>query len=128
MKRLKPEDLPEVLTDEILYTLAEMAEETAVSEDWIECSLKLTDEQKFLVYEKRSEVRKIKENERFESMTEEERQKEKEKWKQWYENVDPNKFYGNMGQPETPQEYNNRYGVWPPGYDNNGDKTEENQS
>ena len=125
MERLKPEDLPEVLTDEILYTLAEMAEETPVSEDWIKCSSKLTDKQKFLVFEKRSEVRKNKENERFASMTKEERQKEKEKWKQWYENADPNKFYGNMGQPETPQEYKNRYGVWPPGYDKNGNKIEK---
>jgi hypothetical protein len=32
------------------------------------------------------------------------------------------KFYGNMGQPETPTEFKARHGVWPPGYDEHGNK------
>jgi hypothetical protein len=33
---------------------------------------------------------------------------------------DPHTFYGNMGQPDTPEEFKNRYEVWPPGYDKDG--------
>ena len=40
----------------------------------------------------------------------------------FYENPGPTGFYGNMGQPETVEEYKNRCGKYPPGYDENGIK------
>lgn len=122
MKELKPEDITENLSEEQLEILAEMANENPVPNEWIECSKKLSDEQKFQVYHKRGELMDRKEKERIEAMTREEKEKEIEKWRLWRENIDPDGFYGNMGQPETPQEFKNRYGVWPPGYDKNGNK------
>jgi hypothetical protein len=55
-------------------------------------------------------------------MSEEEKAEEARKWEQIKNDRDPNKFYGNMGQPDTPEQYKNRYGVWPSGYDEHGNK------
>jgi hypothetical protein len=122
MKRINPQEITENLTEEQLEILAEMANENPVPQEWIECSKRLNDEQKFQVYHKRGELIDRKEKERINAMTKEEKDKEDEKWRLWYANLDPYGFHGNMGQPETPQEFKNRYGVWPPGYDANGNK------
>jgi len=122
MKRIKPEDLPQILTEDILSILAEMSAEDPISEEWKQIGAKLTDEQKVLVHFKRVEIRKKREKERQASLTDEEKAAEKVKWLDWISKADPNGFYGNMGQPETAQEFKNRYGVWPPGYDKNGNK------
>ena len=122
MKRIKAEEITENLSEEQLEILAEMLDETPVSKEWIECHKKLTDEQIGQVHDKRGELRERKEQERINSMTKKEKEKEDEKWRKWHENLDPNGFWGNMGQPTTPQEFKNRYGVWPPGYDENGNK------
>lgn len=122
MKRIKAEEITENLSEEQLEILAEMLGETPVSKEWLECHKKLTDEQIGLVHDKRGELRERKEQERIAAMTKEEKKKEDEKWRKWHEKLDPYGFYGNMGQPDTPQEFKNRYGVWPPGYDENGHK------
>ena len=122
MRKISPEDITGKLSEEQLEILAEMLAEIAVSKEWIECHKKLTDEQIFQVHNKLGELIDRKEKERIKAMAKEEKEKEEEKWKLWYENLDPNGFYGNMGQPETPKEFKNRYGVWPPGYDENGYK------
>jgi hypothetical protein len=122
MKRIKAEEITENLSEEQLEILAEMSSEVPVSSEWVECSRKLTGVQKFQVYQKRGELRERKEQERIAAMTNEEKEKEDEKWRKWHENLDPYGFYGNMGQPDTPQEFKNRYGVWPLGYDENGHK------
>lgn len=124
MKRMRPEEITEHLSEEQLEILAGMLDETPVSKEWLECHKKLTDEQIFQVHNKLGELIQLREQQRINSMTREEKEKEDKKWQLWHENLDPNGFYGNMGQPETPQEYKNRYGVWPPGYDENGNKLE----
>jgi len=128
MKRIKAEELPDVLTEDIITTLAKMSDEIPQSKEWHEIFdiLSPTDYRK--VMDKKSELQKEKEKERQEKMTEQEKAEEAAKWERIRNDPDPNKFYGNMGQPETPQEYKNRYGVWPPGYDKNGNKIDENQS
>jgi len=127
MKRIKVEELPEVLTEDIIITLAEMSDEVPQSKEWYDIFdiLSPTDYRK--VMDKKSELQKQKENERQEKMTEQEKSEEAAKWERVRKDPDPNKFYGNMGQPVTPNEYKNRYGVWPPGYDENGNKIDENQ-
>lgn len=122
MKRINPEEITENLSEEQLEILAEMLSETPVSKEWILCHKKLTDEQIAQVHDKRGELRERKEQERINSLTAEEKTKENQEWKEYKENLDPYGFYGNMGQPDTPQEFKNRYGVWPPGYDENGNK------
>lgn len=122
MKRIKPEDLPKVLTEEDINTLAEMANEIPQSEEWHKIFGLLSPENFRKIMDRKVELQKERENARKESMTEEERKEEAAKWERIKNNRDPHKFYGNMGQPETPQEFKNRYGVWPPGYDENGNK------
>jgi hypothetical protein len=124
MKRLSPEDITEHLSEEQLEILAEMLDETPVSKEWLACHKKLSGEQIFQIHNKLGELIQRREEQRINAMTREEKRKEDEKWQLWHENLDPNGFRGNMGQPETPQEYKNRYGVWPPGYDENGNKLE----
>jgi flagellar motor switch protein FliM len=80
MKRISPEDITEKLSEEKLEALAEMASENPVPNEWIECSKKLNDEQKFQVYEKRGELRERKEQERINSMSKEEKEKEDERY------------------------------------------------
>lgn len=125
MKRIKPEDLPEILTDDVLKILAEMLAETPVSDEWKECYKKLTDEQLFLVHNTLSDIIQTKEESRKATMTEEERAEEKRKTDKFIENLKPTDFYGNMGQPETIEDLKNRNGEYPSGYDKNGNKIEE---
>ncbi len=116
MKRIKPIEISEELSEEQIETLAKMANEIPVSIDWIECSRKLNEKQKCLIYSKRIELRDEKEKRRVMNMTKEQRASEDKKWRLWYSNIDADSFHGNMGQPETPEEFRRRYGVWPPGY------------
>lgn len=120
MKRIKAEELPEILTEDIIYTLAEMSDEIPQSKEWHEIFDILSPEDYRKVMDKKSVLQKQKEQDRQEKMTEQEKAEEAKKWAKIVNDPDPNKFYGNMGQPETPQEYKNRYGVWPPGYDEDG--------
>jgi len=124
MKRIKPEELPETLTDEVINTLVEMASEfPKTTFDWANISELLEQRgQLNIILNKIEERQKQKEKERLESMSEEEKAQEEAKWEKIRNDPNPYKFYGNMGQPETVQEYKNRYGVYPPGYDEEGNK------
>ncbi len=122
MKTIKPEEISEPLTEGQLETLAEMLGEDPVSREWIECARRLSSEQIFQVHHKLRKLRRAKERDRLRAMSTEQKAAEDAQWKGRFANLDPNGFYGNMGQPETPQEFKNRYGVWPPGYDENGNK------
>ncbi|NJO01407.1 MAG: hypothetical protein HC880_06705 [Bacteroidia bacterium] len=122
MDKISAEEFPKKLTNKVIDILAKMLGEAPVSQEWIEINKKLTDDQKFIIHERLSQLRKEREKTRIESMTKEDQLKEKKKREEFFENADPHKFYGNMGQPETPQEFKNRYGVWPPGYDEHGNK------
>ena len=122
MKRIKPEEITENLSEEQLEILAEMLDETPVSNEWLECHKILTEEQVFQIHNKLGELIERKEKKRRAMMSKTEKEKEEQKLRKWYENLDSFGFYGNMGQPDTPEEFKNRYGVWPPGYDENGNK------
>jgi len=124
MKRIKPEELTTVLTDDMLYILAQMADEVPQSKEWHEIFEILSPKDYEKVEERRCDIQKQKELVRLALMTDEEKVKEAEKRKMMLENLekDPNTFYGNMGRPQTPEDYKNAYGVWPPGYDENGNK------
>ena len=107
MKRIKPEELPKELPDELIYILAEMAEEMPVSQEWKDCSKKLTDDQKFKVYETRSLVRENHKKEYLNSLTKEERKEEERKSDEWFKKAqEGNGFYGNMSRPEYPGKTN----------------------
>ncbi|MCF6140992.1 hypothetical protein L1S34_06820 [Flavobacterium sp. K77] len=47
---------------------------------------------------------------------------EDEEWKRLVQQKEDEKFYGNMGQPQNVFECKNRYGEWPNGFDENGNK------
>ena len=122
MKRIKVEELPKILTEEVINTLAEMANEVPQTKDWHQIFDLLCHDDLRRVMDRKLAIQQEQEKARKASMTEEEKADEAAKWERIKNDPDPNKFYGNMGQPETPQEYKNRYGVWPPGYDENGNK------
>ena len=122
MKRIKPENLPKVLTKKDIDTLAEMANEIPQSEEWRSIFELLSYEDIRKIMDRKVELQKEREKARRDAMTEEEKKEEAAKWERIKNDHDPHKFYGNMGQPGTHQEFKNRYGVWPPGYDENGNK------
>lgn len=119
---MNPEDITEYLNEIQLEILAEMLDEIPTSKEWIECHKKLSDEQLFKVHNKLGELIDRKEQQRINSMSKDDKEKDDEKWRLWYENADSNSFYGNMGQPVTLEDYKNRYGRYPVGYDENGNK------
>lgn len=117
MKRIINDEITQDLSEELLIKLATMANEVPVSKEWIEYSKMLSDHQKFQVYKKRGELIERKEQERIKLLTNDEKLKENKRWNEIKEDLDPHKFYGNMGSPVSIQDFKNRYGVWPPGYD-----------
>ena len=119
MKRIKPEELPSILTEEIIKTLVAMAREFPKKTfDWANVSEELEKRgQRRIILDRVTQEQQAEEKARKAAMSEEDKAKEAAAWERIKNDPDPNKFYGNMGQPETPQEYKNRYGVWPPGYD-----------
>ena len=124
MIRFTKETLPEKLTEGVIEVLVEMAlEEPKKTFDWAEVSeiLDKRGELKKVLAEVRIAKNKI-EQAKEDLKSPEQKAKEEREWKEFVRNADPHKFYGNMGEPTTPQEYKNRYGVWPPGYDKNSNK------
>ena len=125
MKRIKPEELPEILTPDVITTLAMMIDEVPQSKEWHEIFPMLSGDDYEKVEERRLELQQEAQREKRAAMTEEEKQKEKEWWENRAKNPNPDEFFGNMGQPETPEQFKNRYGVYPFGYDENGNKIEQ---
>ncbi len=122
MKIIKPNDLPRILTEDIVNILAEMADEMPQSQEWKEIFILLSHDDLRRIFDKKIEIQRRKTQEKYDLMSDEEKAEEAAKWEKLLKNKDPHKFYGNMGQPETPGEYKNRYGTYPPGYDDQGNK------
>ncbi|WP_374175262.1 hypothetical protein [Flavobacterium tructae] len=124
MKRITKEELPEILTDDIINILVEMAmEEPKLTFDWANVSDLLEERgQLKIILDKVRIIKKNIEQAKEDAKSEEQKKKEKEDWNEFVKNADPAGFYGNMGEPETPQQYKDKYGVWPPGYDERGNK------
>jgi len=125
VKRINPEELPEPLTVEAIDILAHMANEIPQSEEWHQIFSLLSHEDLRRVMDKRIEIQDEIHRQKRAVMTEEEKQKEKAWWDNRAKNPNPDEFFGNMGQPETPEQFKNRYGVYPFGYDENGNKIEQ---
>ena len=123
MKRINKEKLPEVLTEEIVNVLVEMAMEFPQTKEWHEV-FDLLDKrgQLMIVLDKVRIIKKGVEKAKEDAKSEEQKQAEEQQKQEFFKNIDPAKFYGNMGEPETPQQYKGKYGVWPPGYDEHGNK------
>lgn len=102
MKRIKPEEISKKLSKEALYTLAKMAEENPPSQEWIDCSKILTDEQKFKIYELRGDVINERINKELDNLTDEQKLEKEIERKEWYKKASSKGFYGNMGNPENP--------------------------
>lgn len=116
MEKITVNNLPKELTPKILKKLAIMATEFPITNEWRAISKVLTDEQQILVNNEISNIHIEKKKAKDAMKTEEEKAKEAAWWKAYYEDPDPHKFYGNMGQPETAEDFKNRYGIWPPNY------------
>jgi hypothetical protein len=111
MIRFKPEELPEVLTPEIIDVLIEMAREFPKhTSRWAVVSELLAERgQLNVILDEVQKIEKQEELKRRATMSEEEKQEEAEKWRRIKEDNTP-RFYGNMGEPETPEEYERKWG------------------
>lgn len=127
MEEIKLEDLTENLNDYTITILAKMSMLFPISENWRKISVMLSDKNRILIRNKRSEIEREEIESKRNSMSEEEKKEQALKRKTMLEKLEdnPNTFFGNMGQPETPQDFKNRYGVWPPGHDKDGNKIKD---
>jgi hypothetical protein len=124
MKRITKAELPEILTDDIINILVGMAlEDPKLTFDWANVSDLLEERGQLKnILDKVRVIKKNIEQAKENAKSEEQKKKEKEEWDEFVKNADPKEFYGNMGEPETPQQYKDKYGVWPPGYDEKDNK------
>lgn len=121
MKPITPKELPKILDEGTIHILAQMADETPQSKEWHEVVDLLSNEDFRKEMDKGIEIQNALEKARKDSMTPKEKQKEADKLKAYMADPAP-KFHGNMGEPETPQEFKNKYGQYTPGYDDKGSK------
>ncbi len=124
MKRIKKSELPQELNAETIEILVEMALEfPKTTFDWAEVSDLLEERNQLtFVLGKVEERKKTIEQAKEDAKSEEQKQKEKERWGRFLKDANPNSFYGNMGEPITLEDYKLRYGRYPVGYDENGYK------
>jgi len=124
MNELDPSTFPRNINyDEVKY-LAELAFKNPLSQRWIMIAKLLTPEQKIEINKKIESI-KFENTKHNHSSKSEGQGMDDSIWNHKLWEIEVNKFYGNMGQPETPQEFKNRFGVWPPGYDKDGNKLDE---
>lgn len=132
MKRITKEELPEILTENILNTLVDMAMEFPQTKEWHDIFDYLVDN-KFEQYQKISNevskrqksIEKAKEDAKSEEqklMEVEHNRKADEATRKFFEENGYYPFQGNMGEPVTLEDYKLRYGKYPSGYDENGNK------
>ncbi len=128
MKRLTKNELPIELSTEVINILVSMALEFPQTKEWHEIFDVLDERnQLIMILNKVEEAKKAIEKAKEGAKSEEQKRKEKEEWQEFVRNAAPHAFYGNIGEPETPQQYKDKYGMWPPGYDKNGNKIDESQ-
>ncbi|TCI85013.1 hypothetical protein [Tenacibaculum sp. M341] len=117
MERIRLEDLPKILNEDIINILAFMANEIPQSKDWHDIFEVLSDVDYRRVMDRRRELQNQEEQSRKAAMTEEEKIEEKNKIDEFIRNLKPTDFFGNMGQPETIEDLKNRYGEYSSDYD-----------
>jgi hypothetical protein len=122
MKRISIKELPEILTSDIINILAFMSDEVPQSSEWQEIFSILSDEDYRLIMDRKIEIQDNDFNKKEVIKTVEEKLNKAKVTEKSIDNLDPDQFIGNMGQPETLEEYKNRYGQYPIGYDKKGNK------
>lgn len=117
MKIIKAENLPAKLTPEIIDVLVEMAREFPKRTfDWAEVSDVLDKRGELnIILDKVQQLEKEEEQERERLKSDAEKQKEAD-MREKLKSAKPT-FIGNMGEPETAEEYKRKYGHYPPGYE-----------
>lgn len=120
MIELNPLNLPRNLNRDEIYELAELALKFPLSDQWKEISKQLTPEQKVEINKRIGSIKFQKDSNSF--FKAEGQAMDEKTWNEIKEKQEANKFYGNMGQPDTSSEFRDRYGVWPPGFDEHGNK------
>jgi hypothetical protein len=123
MKRINKNELPQQLDAETVEILIEMALEFPQTKEW-HSIFDLLEERNQLMFilDKVEDRKKAIEQAKEDAKSEEQKLKEKQDWQEFVKNADPHGFYGNMGQPVTLEDYKLRYGRYPVGYDENGNK------
>jgi hypothetical protein len=117
MKRLKINEIPNPLTNDVIEILVEMALEfPKTTDDWANVSELLLERGELMpILFKVQKIQNAEHQKKLAQMTEEEKAIEAEKMKRW--NAEKEwRFMGNMGEPETAEEYKYKYGVYPPNY------------
>ncbi|SEP24237.1 hypothetical protein SAMN05444671_4736 [Flavobacterium sp. CF108] len=114
MKDFNPDDFPKNLSEEEIQNLTELAIKNPIGEIWKQITARLTPEQKIRI-NRNIERKDYPESEKLASF--QKKSMDDETWERLIKEQEANKFYGNMGQPETPLEFKNRYGGWPSGFD-----------
>ncbi len=98
-----------------IQRLAEMVMKNPLSERWKAINRLLTTGQKVQVNQRIDSI-KYESSQKKKSSVPEGQGMDEKTWNEIKRQHEAHKFYGNMGQPETPEEFKNRYGVWPPGF------------
>lgn len=116
-KKNTAKDLPNILDEETIRILAEMANEIPQSEEWHKIFDILSYEDIRKIMDKRIEIQDLESEELKSQMTEEEKNINEQKKQEFLKKLeeDPNLFFGNMSRPDTPEEFKSRFGVWPDG-------------
>ena len=106
MRRLSADEITEELTNEQMEILAEMMDETPVSNEWIMCAKKLTGKQRFIVYELRVEMGQKLQEEKNNSMTPEEKneQKRNDNFYSFDNTISKSNMWSQAIEPENPND------------------------
>ncbi|PKB43042.1 hypothetical protein AX016_1224 [Cellulophaga sp. RHA19] len=121
MIEFNPDEFPKNLTNLDVEKLAILNIKNPISDLWKKISKKLTSEQKVRINKKIENLNYSK-TEKLASFGK--KSMDNETWNRLINQKERSKFYGNMGEPETPSQFKSKYGVWPPGYDEDGNKIE----
>tara|TARA_R110002012_G_scaffold321458_1_gene549289 strand:- start:675 stop:1037 length:363 start_codon:yes stop_codon:yes gene_type:complete len=119
MNELNPNDFPKNLTEQDVEKLASLVIKNPISDLWKQIAKKLTSEQKVRINKKVESTNYYK-TERLASFNK--KSMDDDTWNNLITQKEREKFYGNMGEPATPLEFKSKYGEWPTGYDENGNK------
>ena len=117
MKEFNPDEFPRNLNEEEIEILSELVIKNPISDLWKQIASKLTSEQKIRI-NKKIDSKKYSESEKLPSFNK--IAMEDEEWEKLVKQKENEKFYGNMGQPQNAFEFKDRYGIWPKGFDKNG--------
>ena len=119
MTEFNPDDFPKNLTNLDVEELAVLNIKNPISDLWKKIAKKLTPEQKVRI-NKKIESLNYSKTEKLASFGK--KSMDNETWNKLIKEKERSNFYGNMGEPETPSQFKYKYGEWPPGYDEDGNK------